>query len=356
MTVQRRTRNVTKRALDVVGALVGLMVLSPVFVLLWCLIRSKLGAPVIFAQQRPGKDSRIFTLYKFRSMLDADPDSFTDEERMTSFGRQLRATSLDELPTLVNVLKGEMSLVGPRPLNVEYLARYSPHQARRHEVRPGITGLAQVNGRNALTWEERFDLDVHYVDHHTLWLDIKILVQTITKVFAKTDIEGEVISTMTMFVGPPPNDGLLEEPVDERWQDLWESWQHSVEPVTIGDHSGADPAMTRYWVYLDDRDTPIGIAGLSGLGGPELQASIVLGPNHHTAMAVEALLNRLLYHGKSYDAHRIFLRLSESSRELYEPAQQLGFVPIAPQGPDANDAQVLVAQAAQTGIDNAYHH
>lgn len=344
----------TKRAVDILGASLGLIVLAPVFALLWILIRTKLGAPVIFAQQRPGTHGELFTMLKFRSMLEEDPATglLTDDQRMTSFGRKLRASSLDELPTLINVLKGEMSLVGPRPLNVEYLPRYSPRQARRHEVRPGITGLAQVNGRNALSWEARFDLDVHYVEHHTLWLDLKIMVQTIMRVFAKTDIEGEQISTMTMFLGASPNDGLTEYPLGDRWHGLWNSWQYSPAALKIGNHDGTAPNTTRHWVYLDDREIPVGIAGLSGLGGPQLHASIVLGPQHHTTMALEALLNRLLYHGKAYDAHHIFLRLSETNREFYEIAQLLGFVPInlpQHQGPHNDDGEVLVAFAAQTG-------
>lgn len=342
-----------KRAVDILGASLGLVVLAPVFGVLWLLIRIKLGAPVIVAQQRSGRDGALFTLLKFRSMLEEDPTKgfLTDGQRITSFGRWLRASSLDKLPTFVNVLKGEMSLVGPRPLNVEYLALYSPHQARRHEVRPGITGLAQVNGRNTPTWEARFDLDVHYVDHHNLWLDLTIMAQTITRVFAGTDSDGELLSTMPMFVGEPPRDGLTEEPVNDRWQDLWNSWQYSLATMKIGDHQGAEPNTTRHWVYLDDREVPVGIAGLSGLGGPELYASIVLGPNHHTSMAVEALLNRLLYHGKAYDAHRIFLRLSETSRELYDTAQQLGFVPIdlPRKRAHTDEGEVLVAFAAQTG-------
>lgn len=343
----------TKRAVDILGASIGLLVLSPVFALLWVLIRTKLGAPVIFAQQRPGKDGELFTLLKFRSMLEEDPTKglITDEQRMTRFGRQLRATSLDELPTLINVLKGDMSLVGPRPLNVEYLPLYSVHQARRHDVRPGVTGLAQVNGRNALSWEERFDLDVQYVDHHNLWVDLKILLQTVTKVFAKSDIEGELISTMTMFIGEPPNDGLIEEPLEDRWSALWDSWQHSPAALKIGDHDGADPQTVRHWVYLEDPASPVGITGLSDLGEPELNASIVLAPGYHTSMAVEALLNRLLYHGKTYDAHRIFLRLSDDNHDLYETAHRLGFVPIdlSTQNARPDDGELLVAFAVQTG-------
>lgn len=339
-----------KRVVDIFGASLGLIVLGPVLVMLWLLIRIKLGAPVIFTQLRPGKDGEPFTLFKFRSMLEEDPANgiVTDDQRMTSFGRRLRATSLDELPTLINVLKGEMSLVGPRPLNVEYLPRYSPHQARRHEVRPGITGLAQVNGRNALTWEARFDLDVHYVDHHSLWLDLKIMVQTITRVFSRSDIEGELISTMTMFLGPPPNDGLTEEVMNERWQSLWASWTGHPDILKIGELNDAEQHPTRYWVYRCD-ETVVGIAGLAGLGESQLYASVLLSPNHHNEEAFHTLLNRLVYHGKSYDAQRICLRLPEPSQTVQHSAQQLGFLPETFTDNDPHTRDLVVAVASQAG-------
>jgi lipopolysaccharide/colanic/teichoic acid biosynthesis glycosyltransferase len=339
-----------KRAVDIIVSILGLIVLAPVFGLLWALIRFNLGAPVVVSQQRPGRDGELFGLLQFRTTVEHDPILLTGGQRITRFGSWLQTSGLDELPSLVNVLKGQMSLVGPRPLNVNYLDLYTPHQARRHEVRPGITGLAKVSGRDAATWEARFDLDVHYVDHHNLWMDLKIMARTIARMFSRRGIDGELDSTM--FVGEPPRDGLTEEPIDERWQDLWESWQRSSATMKIGDHDGTEPHTTRYWVYLDDREIPVGIAGLSGLGGPVLYASVVLGPNHHTSMAVEALLERLIYHGTTYDAHRIFLRLSESSRALYDTAQQLGFVPIhLPRlRPHVEEGEMLVAFAAQTGI------
>lgn len=163
-----------------------------------------LGWPVIFSQERPGLHGRLFRLYKFRSMRDlrdANGKLLPDEQRLTRFGRFLRSSSLDELPEFFNVLKGDMSLVGPRPLLVQYLERYTPEQARRHEVRPGITGWAQVNGRNALSWEEKFKLDVWYVDHRTFWLDIKILFMTLAKVFKREGISAEGSATAPEFMG-----------------------------------------------------------------------------------------------------------------------------------------------------------
>jgi lipopolysaccharide/colanic/teichoic acid biosynthesis glycosyltransferase len=193
-----------KRIFDICGALVGLLVFAlPMSVLAWR-VRSRLGRPVIFRQERPGLRGRVFRLAKFRTMTDerdAIGALLPDAARLTPFGKWLRATSLDELPSLLNVLKGEMSLVGPRPLLVEYLPLYTPQQARRHEVRPGLTGWAQVNGRNALTWEKKFELDVWYVDNRSLWLDTRILFMTVRKVFARDGINAHNEATMPRFTG-----------------------------------------------------------------------------------------------------------------------------------------------------------
>ncbi|GAA0772400.1 sugar transferase [Castellaniella ginsengisoli] len=193
-----------KRLLDILGAGLGLMILSPVILVLAWMIRRRLGSPVLFRQMRPGLHGRPFYMIKFRTMRDAvgtDGQPLPDAERMTPFGRLLRSTSLDELPELWNVLKGDMSLVGPRPLLMEYLPLYTPDQARRHEVRPGITGWAQVNGRNALGWEDKFRLDVWYVDNQSLWLDLKILYLTVKKVLVRDGISAEGEATMSKFTG-----------------------------------------------------------------------------------------------------------------------------------------------------------
>jgi lipopolysaccharide/colanic/teichoic acid biosynthesis glycosyltransferase len=194
-----------KRVLDVSVAALGLLLLSiPLVLLMWC-VRRVLGSPVFFHQTRPGLYGRPFQMIKFRTMTDsrsADGRLLPDEERLGNFGRFLRATSLDELPELWNVLKGDMSLVGPRPLLMEYVPLYSPEQARRHDVRPGITGWAQVHGRNALSWEEKFKLDVWYVDHRSLWLDIRILWLTAGKVLARDGISAPGEATMPRFTGP----------------------------------------------------------------------------------------------------------------------------------------------------------
>lgn len=196
-----------KRLLDLLLSIGLLLVLALPLLLLWALVRRKLGSPVLFRQVRPGMHGRPFMMVKFRTMTDergADGNLLPDARRLTSFGRFLRATSLDELPELWNVLCGEMSLVGPRPLLMEYLPLYSPEQARRHEVRPGITGWAQVNGRNALSWEERFKLDVWYVDHRSLWLDIRILWLTVRKVLLREGISAQGEASMPRFTGNEP--------------------------------------------------------------------------------------------------------------------------------------------------------
>lgn len=193
-----------KRLLDLTVATGALVLLSPIFLLLAWLVRRRLGSPVLFRQARPGLHGETFEMVKFRTMreaVDAKGHLLPDSERLTPFGKFLRSTSLDELPELWNVLKGEMSLVGPRPLLIEYLPLYSPEQARRHEVRPGITGWAQINGRNALSWEEKFRLDVWYVDNRSLWLDLKIVWMTVAKVFRREGISAAGEATMAKFTG-----------------------------------------------------------------------------------------------------------------------------------------------------------
>jgi len=198
----------SKRLLDLFISILVLILLSPLLVVLAVLVRVKLGKPVLFTQERPGLHGKLFKLYKFRTMrdlYDSEGKPLPDEQRLTKFGpkfgRFLRSSSLDELPEFFNVLKGEMSLVGPRPLLVAYLERYTPEQARRHEVLPGITGWAQVNGRNALSWEDKFRLDVWYVDHRSFWLDIKILFRTLWKAIKREGISAPGSATAPEFMG-----------------------------------------------------------------------------------------------------------------------------------------------------------
>ena len=193
-----------KRAFDIVASTSALVVLSPVLAITAYKVKKELGSPVLFRQTRPGLHGKPFEMIKFRTMRDAtdkEGNALPDSERLTEFGKKLRASSLDELPELWNVLKGDMSLVGPRPLLMEYLPLYNAEQAKRHNVRPGVTGYAQVNGRNSLSWEDKFKLDTWYVEHQSLWLDMKILLKTVKKVIIKDGISAEGEATMTKFTG-----------------------------------------------------------------------------------------------------------------------------------------------------------
>lgn len=193
-----------KRILDITIASTALILLSPVYLIVAHKVKKNLGSPVLFRQVRPGLHGKPFEMIKFRTMkdaLDAEGNPLPDSERLTPFGKMLRTTSLDEMPELWNVIKGDMSIVGPRPLLMEYLPLYNSEQAKRHNVRPGITGYAQVNGRNAISWEKKFELDTWYVEHQSLWLDFKIMLKTIRKVIAKDDISAEGEATMSKFTG-----------------------------------------------------------------------------------------------------------------------------------------------------------
>ena len=204
MVSSEMMRVVLKRVFDVVVAVSALLVLVAPMMIIAMLVRLKLGGPVLFCQVRPGRFGKPFEMVKFRTMTDerdSHGDLKPDSERLTAFGKWLRSTSLDELPELWNVLRGDMSVVGPRPLLTSYLPLYSPRQARRHEVRPGITGWAQINGRNSLSWEEKFELDVWYVDNWSLWLDIRILLMTVKKVFVRDGINAQNDATMPRFTG-----------------------------------------------------------------------------------------------------------------------------------------------------------
>ena len=197
-------RRYLKRPMDLILALIAIIVLSPVFLVVAVLVRIKLGSPVIFKQKRPGLNEKIFTMYKFRTMTDERDENgnlLPDSQRLTKFGRFLRSTSLDELPELFNIIKGDMSIVGPRPLLVQYLPLYNDHQRRRHEVRPGLSGWAQVNGRNAISWEDKFNLDVEYVDHISFIGDLKIILLTIKKALVREGINSETAATMELFKG-----------------------------------------------------------------------------------------------------------------------------------------------------------
>ncbi len=198
-----------KRPQDFLCAFLALIVLSPVLLIVAILVRIKLGSPVLFTQERPGRNEKLFKLYKFRTMTDErgpDGELLPDEQRLPQFGQMLRSTSLDELPELFNIMKGDMAVVGPRPLLVRYLPRYNGRQARRHEVRPGFTGLAQINGRNGISWEDKFEWDIRYVDHISFILDWRIIIKTIKTVIGREGINSDSSATMEEFFGMGDND------------------------------------------------------------------------------------------------------------------------------------------------------
>lgn len=198
-----------KRLFDIIIAITALIILSPLYVIVAYKVKKNLGSPVLFRQVRPGLHGKPFEMIKFRTMkdaVDAQGNPLPDSERLTPFGKMLRATSLDEMPELWNVIKGDMSIVGPRPLLMEYLPLYNEQQAKRHNVRPGMTGYAQVNGRNAISWEQKFELDTWYVENQSLWLDFKIMLKTVKKVIAKDDINAEGEATMSKFTGTKQED------------------------------------------------------------------------------------------------------------------------------------------------------
>lgn len=198
-----------KRLMDFMLALITLVLLSPILLIVSILVRTKLGSPILFKQQRPGKNEKIFMMYKFRTMTDEKDENghlLPDDVRLTKFGKFLRSTSLDELPELINILKGDMAIIGPRPLLVEYLPLYNTEQKKRHEVRPGLSGLAQVSGRNAISWEQKFKLDVDYVNNVTFLNDLKIILITVKKVFVREGISSDTAVTMEPFKGNVKND------------------------------------------------------------------------------------------------------------------------------------------------------
>lgn len=348
---QTRFYDRLKRGLDFVGSGIGIIALSPLIGIVAGAVRVKLGSPVIFKQRRPGRDGKIFTLYKFRSMLDTDAAQglLTNEQRMTPFGSKIRSLSLDELPSLVNVVKGDMSLVGPRPLREDYLAYYSSRQARRHEVAPGVTGLAQVSGRNALSWEERFELDVEYVDARCLKLDLQILWNTLFQVFRRSGIEGDGMAAMSAFVGSAPVDQLTEEPLSEKWlftrvqwlddpkirQGITISFKPNMSDTSKWFASVREDPSRRDWVYLNKAGEPVAMAGLDGVGTPDLNLYIYVGSTHHGNGYGSMVMKRLIYRSRTYGGHRLHLDVKKFNKIAIRMYEKSGFVRV--NAPEEND-------------------
>jgi len=332
---------ISKRSFDVLAAVIGIVALSPVLGVVALLVRWKLGPPVIFHQMRPGLHAKPFNLYKFRTMLPVDErlNQITNEQRMTPFGKKLRALSLDELPSLWCVLKGDMSIIGPRPLRMEYLQRYNERQARRHEVKPGITGLAQVSGRNALPWEDRLELDVQYVEQRSWQLDLQVLCTTFSTLIRRDGITGDGLEAMSAFMGSEVDNEVTLVDLTEAHLQLRTDWLSdpiiregvsiSFEPDLASMHAWfarvkADRTR-RDWVAMDASGAPLGMVGLHGVGTSALELYIYLNPmligQGFGSKVMAALEKRAL----SLGAHELILETQTSNARALRFYSRLGF-------------------------------
>lgn len=332
-----------KRVLDIFGALLGLVALSPVLLGTAALIALTLGRPVLFSQQRPGRDGRIFRLYKFRTMRPLDPSKgwTSNEERMTAFGRALRATSIDELPSLWNILRGQMSFIGPRPLRVSYLERYSDEQQRRHEVRPGLTGLAQVSGRNALGWDERIEKDLTYVETRSFSVDARILMDTFLAVVRPSGVAAEGQATMSEFFGPEVTRSLQLVELD--WAHLPErvAWL-SDERVRAGISITFDPNLPSTqawferakedpdridWVGVDRLDrSPVSMCGIQHTEDGAASLYLYVDPEQHGRGYGRDTMTLLITRARREGISRLDLETPASNQAASRLYEGLGFV------------------------------
>lgn len=361
MILRRRPYDFVKRVIDVFASALGLIVTAPIQLAVAALVAIKLGRPVLFTQDRPGLHGRPFRLVKFRTMRDVDEHRglVTNEQRLTSFGKKLRATSLDELPSLWNVLRGDMSLVGPRPLRMEYLGRYTSQQWRRHEVRPGVTGLAQISGRNLLDWESRFERDVEYVDGRSLMLDTRILLATFARVVSRSGVEGDATATMSAFMGTDVS-GLNEHPLAENWLDLRVQWL-SDERVRDGVSLSFVPSSEgmrewwrraqgdtarRDWVYTDTDGSPVAMCGLAGVGAADVHLYIYVNPERQGCGYGKRSLAKLARRAQSFGAHRLRLEVKADNEAALALYRGSGFV----EAGDANvpDGKIAMVQDLRT--------
>jgi lipopolysaccharide/colanic/teichoic acid biosynthesis glycosyltransferase/RimJ/RimL family protein N-acetyltransferase len=319
-----------KRTLDVVGAGVGVVLAAPLMAATAMVVALTLGRPTLFRQQRAGRDGRIFEIVKFRTMLPPDPElgHTSDASRMTGAGSRIRSLSLDELPSLWNVLKGDMSLVGPRPLKASYLPRYSPRQLRRHEVRPGLTGLAQVSGRNALSWDDRFELDVWYVDHRSLRLDCSVLVRTVGKVLGRDGITGDGHATAREFFGPTPTDLELVDLVGGARQmqpagspaplhpSRGSSWALP-DPETVAVVSGRGRAERGRmdWVAVDPSGRPRAWCGFTALTPAAASIYLVAGAEPADQARIRDALHLLITRAETLGMQQLRLEVDPANVE-----------------------------------------
>ena len=347
-----------KRTMDITGASAGLILSAPIQLILAVLVAAKLGRPVFFRQQRPGRGGEVFEIVKFRTMIRPDPtrNVVTNEQRMTRFGSSLRSTSLDELPSLWNVARGEMSLVGPRPLRIEYLDLYTSRQARRHEVRPGLTGLAQISGRNQLSWDERLELDVEYVETCSLLLDFRIMMATFAKVLRKDGVTERGQASMSAFTGSAHPSGLTERQLGEEHLELRVAWLFD-DRISGGVSLGFVPdlsttkawfsriqsdASRRDWVYLNASGEPVAMCGLVGVGTQEASLYLYVNPEMQGLGLGRRSMEMLIDRARALGVQVLTLETksdNERARQLYS---RVGFADLGPlDGDSTKHAMVL---------------
>ena len=341
--MKRRRYDAPKRALDILGAAFGAVLAAPLIAATALVVAVKLGRPVLFRQQRPGRDGRLFEILKFRTMLEPDPalGRETEAERMTPAGHRIRSLSLDELPSLWNVLKGDMSIVGPRPLMVSYLRRYSARQMRRHEVRPGLTGLAQVSGRNALPWDARLELDVQYVDNRSLPLDISILVRTVGKVLRRDGITEDGQATMSDFYGPMPTEVELVDLSSAALQDsAWSSSRLLREGIALSRLPNLQAAGSarrsaeaeprgRDWVAVDRSGEPRAMCGFTGMTPSSANIYLYLIPDRRDGMVGREAMQLLIARALSLGLRQLWVEAAPENVEARRLFADLGFVELS---------------------------
>lgn len=351
-----------KRGIDVAVGAIGLIASAPVIGVVAAVVRTKLGSPVFFRQQRPGLDGRPFELIKFRTMLlpDESRGLVTNEQRMTRVGSLLRSTSLDELPSLWNVVRGDMSLVGPRPLRMSYLSLYDSRQRRRHEVRPGVTGLAQVSGRNAVGWPERLELDVQYVETYSLRVDLQILARTVRSVTRRSGISGDGLAAMSAFTGNAPLGAVTFMPLAEDWLATrvdWLSDSRISDGVSLEFEPNlpdtqrwfkaiAEDQSRRDWVYFDGSPTPVAMAGVTGVGTPDLEMYLYVNPEMQGRGYGRRTLQALLRQSVALGAHRLHLEVKEANTRAIDLYRSAGFLQ-APH-PSANPSKLSMVADLRT--------
>ncbi|MEO9247700.1 GNAT family N-acetyltransferase [Citricoccus nitrophenolicus] len=337
-----RTRSSAKRALDIVTSGAAIVVTAPVIIATGLAVRKHLGSPVIFRQERPGQGGKVFEILKFRTMLEPDlsRNLVTNEQRMTPFGNFLRSTSLDELPSLINVLRGDMSLVGPRPLRAAYLERYSDEQSERHSLRPGLTGLAQTSGRNSLSWDDRLQLDVDYVRHWSLTKDLVIMIRTVTKVLKREGIRSEGQATMSEFFGPQSTADLSVRPLERGDLPLRVEWLRSPsirEGVSITfwpdldsteqwfDRVLKDPGRLDFVAYDRSSGSVQGMMGLVGIHDGVADLYIYVNPQSHGQGFGRQMMQLLMTKAREGGVTRLQLETKKSNTASLKLYRRLGF-------------------------------